>query len=88
LKPSEGSVIEIFNVYGVRQIISTGNQEHPPTPGSTPVSYADSPASGGQQNVGADFMSAQPIRIDVSGLATGVYFVRVGGKMQQFVVIR
>ena len=28
------------------------------------------------------------VRVDVSGLAAGVYFVRVGNIMQRFVVIR
>ena len=45
-------------------------EEHPPTPGSTPF---NSPASGGQ------------IRVDVSGLPAGVYFVRVGDKIRKFV---
>jgi hypothetical protein len=39
---------------------------------STPVCSADTPASGGQ-------------RIDVSGLVSGMYFVRIGDKVMKFV---
>jgi hypothetical protein len=42
-------------------------------PVSTPVCSADTPASGGGQ------------RIDVSGLAPGMYFVRMGEKVNKFI---
>ena len=41
---------------------------------STPVCSAATPASGGQ-------------RIDVSGLAPGIYFVRIGDRVQKFIKI-
>jgi hypothetical protein len=44
-------------------------------PMSTPVCFADTPASWGQ------------FRIDVSGLAAGVYFVRIGDRVGKFVKI-
>jgi len=40
---------------------------------SSPACSAGTPSEGGH------------IRIDISGLAAGVYFVRVGGKMYKFV---
>ena len=39
---------------------------------STPVCSAATPTSGGQ-------------RIDVSGLAPGMYFVRIGDKVEKFI---
>jgi hypothetical protein len=35
----------------------------------------------------APSQEGESVRIDVSGLAAGVYFVRVGGKMYKFVKI-
>ncbi len=52
------SDVRIYNIFG--QIVST------------PVCFADTPASGGQ-------------RIDVSGLAPGMYFVRIGDRVGKFV---
>jgi hypothetical protein len=53
------SDVRIFNVFGQAM--------------STPVCFADTPASGGQ------------VRIDVSGLAPGMYFVRIGNKVSKFI---
>ena len=64
-----GVSVEIYNVFGEKM-------EHPIPDLSTPVSSADTPASGGQ------------VRVDVSGLAAGVYFVRIGNRTERFVIIR
>jgi len=68
--------VEIYNVFGLKILSIPDLSSANPTLGSTPVSYADSPASGGH------------IRVDVSGLAAGVYFVKIGSKTEKFVIVR
>jgi hypothetical protein len=69
----EGSVIEIYNIMG--QVVLRNTPLNPPSKGETAAE--NSPFKGGR--------GMSEITIDVSHLAKGMYFLKVGNQVVKFV---